>query len=111
MKVRVADVNTEAEELLPPNKKDGSRIGVNYVDQFIKVMNTTLEDGREVKCKRLGLQLTLSVGEAKGQAIMRRIDHGPDPIDIMMAALSAAAVEAGGSFSVEDGAIFLDIEN
>lgn len=111
MKVRVAAVNPEAESFLPPSKPDGSGIGVNYVDEYIKVLNTTLDDGRDVACKRLGLQLTLTVGGSKGQSIMRRIDHGPDPKDILMEALSAAAIEAGASISVEEGAIFLDIED
>lgn len=111
MKVRVAAVNPEAESFLPPAKPDSSRIGVNYVDEYIKVLNTTLDDGRDVACKRLGLQLTLTVADTKGQAIMRRIDHGPDPKNILREALSAAAIEAGGSISVEDGVIFLDLEN
>ena len=52
---------------------DRSGIGVHYVDAFIKPMNATLADGTEVKCKRRGLKITLSVGDRKGEGLMRRL--------------------------------------
>ena len=108
MKVKLTDVNTEAEAKLPPNEKDGSRIGVNYADLYIKPMNVELKDGRKVTCKRKGLKITLSIGDKKGEAIMRRIENGPDPRNILQYALADAAQAAGATFSVENNAIYLD---
>ena len=90
MKLQVAEVNTEAEELIPPNKKDSSGIGINYADAYIKVMNGSLEDGRTVACKRKGLKIMLTLGDAKGEALMRR-DNGPDVKNILSKTLEEAA--------------------
>ena len=108
MKLRIAEENTEAENLIPPAALDGSRIGVNHADAYIKAMNVDLEDGRKVTCKRKGLKVLLTVGDRKGEALMRRIEHGPDVKNILRRALEAAAAEAGTTFSVEDGVIFLE---
>lgn len=109
MKIRVNEVNAEAESLLPPNEPDGSRIGVNYTDAYVKALNVTLEDGTAVTCKRRGLSISLSVGEAKGEGLMRRVEHGPDPRDILQKALEEAAAGAGAQFSVEDGVAYLEL--
>ncbi len=108
MKLRITEENTEAENLIPPAALDGSRIGVNHADAYIKGMNVDLEDGRKVTCKRKGLKVLLTVGDRKGEALMRRIEHGPDVKNILRQALEAAAAEAGTTFSVEDGVIFLE---
>ena len=71
-------------------------------------MNVELEDGRKVTCKRKGLKITLTVGDQQGEAIMRRIENGPDPKNILQCALTEAAQAAGATLSVEENTIFLD---
>ena len=103
MKIRVTDENLEAEKLIPPAAPDGSGIGVNYVDAYIKPMNVETEDGHKITCKRKGLKVILSIDDKTGEAIMRRIEHGPDVKNILRQALLTAASEAGARFSVEEG--------
>jgi hypothetical protein len=107
VKVKLCDVNPDAESKLPPKTEDKSGIGVHYIDAYIKPMNTKLEDGTAVRCKRRGLKITLSAGTKKGDGLMRRIDVSPDPVVMLDAALQEAAKAAGIELAVEDGAIFL----
>jgi len=107
VKVKLCDVNAAAVEKLPPQFDDKSGIGVHYVDAFIKPMNTKLEDGTAVRCKRRGLKITLSAGSKKGEGLMRRLAVSRDPVAMLDAALREAAKAAGVELSVEDGAIFL----
>ncbi len=71
MKVKICDVNPAAESKLPAQTEDKSGIGVHYVDAYIKPMNTKLQDGTAVRCKRCGLKITLSAGTKKGEGLMR----------------------------------------
>jgi hypothetical protein len=107
MKVRLCDVNPAALTKLPQHTDDKSGIGVHYVDAYLKPMNTKLEDGTAVKCKRRGLKITLTAGTAKGEGLMRRLAVGPDPVAMLDAALQEAAKAAGLELSVEDGVIYL----
>jgi hypothetical protein len=109
VKVRVAEENVDAEKFIPPAQPDGSRIGVNYVDAYIEVLNAALDDGRKVSCEREGLKILLQIGDSKGAAILRRIDHGPDVRTILRKALEAAAEDADSRLSVEDGVIYLEV--
>lgn len=109
MKIRICDVNPAAVEKLPPRVDDKSGIGVHYVDAYIKPLNTKLEDGTRIKCKRRGLKVTLNVGDKSGEGLMRRIDVGPDPVAMLDAALQEASRSAGVSLSVEDGGVFLEM--
>ncbi len=109
MKVKLCDVNAAAREKLPPQFDDKSGIGVHYVDAYIKPMNTKLEDGTAVRCKRRGLKITLSAGGRKGEGLMRRLDVSRDPAVMLDAALQDAARAAGLELFVEDGAIFLSV--
>ena len=109
MRIRVTEENVEAEKLIPPAAPDGSGIGVNYVDAYIKPMNVETEEGHKISCKRKGLKIVLSIDDQTGEAIMRRIEHGPDVKNILQQALSTAAEEAGASFSVEDRCLYLDV--
>jgi hypothetical protein len=59
--------------------------------------------------KRKGLKIILSIGEKTGEAVMRRVDHGPDVRNILRRALETAAQAAGTQFSVEDGGIYLEV--
>ena len=106
MNFRIAEENCAAGELLTPAALDGSRIGVNYADAYVKAMNVELADGRKVSCKRRGLKLTLIVGERTGEALMRRIEYGPVAQEILRHALEDAAVAAGERFIVHDGVMY-----
>ncbi|MBI4603566.1 MAG: hypothetical protein HY721_16565 [Planctomycetes bacterium] len=99
----------EAEALLPPAQRDGSGIGVNYADAYLKALNVELEDGRKVACKRKGLKVVLEIGAARGEGLLRRLEHGPDPRAILRKALEEAARGAGAAFSVEGGTMYLDL--
>lgn len=109
MKVKLCEVNPDAESKLPAQTDDKSGIGVHYVDAYIKPMNTKLEDGTAVRCKRRGLKIVLSAGAKKGDGLMRRLDVSPDPVIMLDAALKEAAKAADIEFAVEDGAIFLTL--
>jgi hypothetical protein len=109
VKVKLCDVNPDAESKLPAQTDDKSGIGVHYVDAYIKPMNTKLEDGTAVRCKRRGLKIVLSAGAKKGEGLMRRIDVSPNPVIMLDAALKEAARAADIELAVEDGAIFLTV--
>lgn len=109
MRIKLCDVNAAAVEKLPHLTDDKSGIGVHYVDAFLKPMNTTLEDGTVVKCKRRGLKITLSIGSKKGEGLMRRLAVSPDPVVMLDAALKEAAKAAGVELEIEDGAIFVAV--
>lgn len=108
MKVKLCDVNAAAVDKLPGKTDDKSGIGVHYVDAYLKPMNTKLEDGTAVKCKRRGLKIALSVGVKKGEGLMRRLQVSADPKVMLQAALQEASTAAGIQLSVESGAIFID---
>jgi hypothetical protein len=107
MKTKLCEVNGAATEKLPGAMSDKSGIGVHYVDAFIKPLNVKLEDGTRVKCKRRGLKIQLTVGDKKGDGLMRRIDVSPEPVAMLAAALQEAAKSAGVELSIQDGAVFL----
>lgn len=109
MKTRIALESAEPEALLPPVKPDGSRIGVNYADAYLQALNVALEDGKKVSARRKGLKVILEIGDRKGEALLRRLEDGPDPRSILRRALEEAASSAGSSFTVEDGIIYLDV--
>lgn len=109
MKVKLCDVNSTAVEKLPQHTDDKSGIGVHYVDAWIKPMNTKLEDGTPIKCKRRGLKITLSAGSKKGEGLMRRLDVSADPVVMLNSALQEAARTAGLELTVENGAIYLGL--
>ena len=110
MKRRLCDLNQAALEKLPKFTDDKSGIGVHYVDAFVKPMNTKLEDGTAVKCKRRGLKVVLEAGARKGEGLMRRLAVSTDPVTMLGAALQEAAAAAGVTLTVEDNAVFLDYE-
>jgi hypothetical protein len=109
MKAKLCDVNPDAPNKLPQHSADKSGIGVHYVDAYLKPMNTTLEDGLRVKCKRRGLKIVLTVGEKKGEGLMRRLDVSRDPTLMLDAALQEAAQDAGVELVVDDGALFIEM--
>jgi hypothetical protein len=109
MKSKLCDVNPAAREQLPQFADDKSGIGVHYVDAYIQPMNGALADGTQVKCKRRGLKIALTVGERKGEGLMRRLAVSADPVAMLDAALQEAARAAGVGLSVEDGRVFLTV--
>jgi hypothetical protein len=109
MRVTIAFDQAQADAQLPGAKPDGSGIGVNYADQIVKPFKQTLPDGRKLLLKRRGLKLTLSVGDKQGEAILRRLDHGPDVKVIFRKALEEAARNVGGTVELAPGAVHLDL--
>lgn len=107
MHIELGPENQDAEKLLPDVKDDGSGIGINYADAYLKPFKKILDDGRKVSCKRRGLELTLKVGEQTGKGLMRRLEHGPDETNILREALREAARDAGLVFEVRDGLLTL----
>ena len=105
--IKIADVNQEAKEKLPPDFSDKSGIGVHYIDAFIKPMNTKLEDGTRIACKRKGLKVTITIGSKKGEGLMRRLDVSKDPAEMLNAALQEAAKAAGIEIKITDTEILV----
>ncbi len=110
MKIDLGPIPADAERRLPEREPDASGIGVNYADAFLKGFKKTLPDGRKVACRRRGLELTLTLGERTGKALLRRLEHGPDVREILHRALREAASEAGAIYSLEDGRLFLELD-
>lgn len=104
---KLCDINPAAKEKLPSVFKEKSGIGAHYTDAFIKPMNTKLEDGTRVSCKRKGLKITLVVGTKKGEGLMRRLDVSRDPVVMLSAALQEAAKAAGVELKIADQEIFI----
>ena len=107
MRIELGPENGDAEKLLPEVKDDGSGIGINYADAYLKPFKKILDDGRKVSCKRRGLELTLKLGDKTGRGLMRRLAHGPDAKEILRKAIEEAAADAGLEFAVDSGALVL----
>lgn len=110
MKTKLCDINPAAKEKLPQFTDDKSGVGAHYVDAYLKSMNVKLADGTAVRCKRRGLKITLTAGTKKGDGLLRRLAKGPDPAVMLDAALQEAAAAAGVGLTVEDGAMYLEVE-
>lgn len=108
-KIKIAEENHDAEALIPPAKPDGSGLGVNYADAYLKPMNVQLENGMTLKCKRKGLKIILSLDDKTGEALMRKREHGPDVKVILNHALTEAAQAVGATFSAVDGVMYLEV--
>jgi hypothetical protein len=111
VRLRVGAIPSAAEEVLAAPEPDASDIGVNYTDACLKVFKQALDDGRKLACKRRGLKLTLTLGERRGEGLLRRLEHGPDVRDILRHALVEAARDAGLELTLEDGVFYLDIDD
>ena len=109
MKIELGKETPANEDKIPPTSPDGSRIGINYADAYLKNIKHKFEDGGKIMCKRRGLKLTLTVKDQKGEGLMRRIEHGPDAKNILHEALREAAGNVGATFSVEGSVMFLEI--
>lgn len=109
MKVTVPIDEAAVDAFLPPAKPDGSGVGVNYADQVLKLLKQTLPDGRKLSAKRRGLRITVVIGDRTGEAIMRRLEHGPEVRTIFERALISAVKDAGAELTREPGAVHLDV--
>lgn len=105
--IKICSINPAAIEKLPPTTPDASGIGAHYVDAFIAPMNTSLEDGTQITCKRKGLKITLTVGTKTGDGLMRREGGRGDPTVMVRSALAEAANAAGVGLKIADAEIFL----
>jgi hypothetical protein len=109
MKTKLCEIDPAALQKLPQFTDDKSGVGVHYVDAYLKPMNTKLEDGTVVKCKRRGLKITLNAGTKKGEGLLRRLDVSRDPVVMLDAALQEAAKAAGVELSLDAGSLFIDV--
>jgi hypothetical protein len=109
MRVSIPVDETLAETHLPEVKPDGSGVGINYADQILKPFKQTLPDGRKFLAKRRGLKLTVTIGDKAGEAILRRMENGPDVKVMFRKALEEAARNAGAAVVFEPNVVHLDI--
>jgi hypothetical protein len=109
MKTKLCEIDPVALQKLPQFTDDKSGVGVHYVDAYLKPMNTKLEDGTVVKCKRRGLKITLNAGAKKGEGLLRRLDVSRDPVVMLDAALQEAAKAAGIELTLDAGSLFIDV--
>src|SRR3972149_1644145 len=108
MRVTIAVDEAQADAHLPEVKADASGVGINYADQILKLFKLTLAAGRKLLAKRRGLKITMMIGDKQGEAILRRLDHGPDVKNMFRKAFEEAARNAGASVSFEPNTIHLD---
>ena len=109
MRVTIPVDETQANSHLPEVKPDGSGAGINYADQILKNFKLTLTDGRKMMAKRRGLKITLTIGDKQGEAIMRRMENGPDVKNIFHKALEEAAQNLGATITIEPNQIHLEV--
>lgn len=109
MKMMIPLDESQLESVLPPARPDGSGVGVHYADALLKCLKGTLPDGRKLAARRRGLRLTVTIGEASGAALLRRLEHGPELRSIVERALEAAAIEAGATLSRVPGSLTLEV--
>ncbi len=107
--VKICDIDQTAQTKLSPEIHDKSGIGAHYTDAFIKPMNTNLEDGTRISCKRKGLKIILGIGAKKGEGLMRRLDVSKDPVIMLNAALQDAAKAAGVELKIAETEIFITV--
>ena len=108
MRISVPVDEALADGYLPSVRPDGSGVGVNYADQVLKLLKVTLPDGRKLSARRRGLKITIIIGDETGEAIMRRLDHGPDVRAIFETAITEAARRLGVALTRAPGAVHLD---
>ncbi len=110
MNIMIPIDEAQVDPFLPTNKLDGSGVGVNYVDAYLKAFKVTLEDGRKLLAKRRGIKITLTIGDLKGEGLLRRMLHGPDPKVLIREALTEAAQQAGVAVRFGSGMVEFELE-
>lgn len=106
--IKLCDIDPATDEKLPEHFSDKSGVGVHYASAFIKQLTVKLEDGTKVMCKRKGLKLMLRINNAKGEGLLRRLEHGPDVKNMLAHALADAATEAGAKLEIRGTAVYLE---
>jgi len=106
--IKLCDIDPATDEKLPANFQDKSGVGVHYVSAFIKQLTTKLEDGTKVMCKRKGLKLMLRINSAKGEGLLRRLEHGPDVKTMLSHALTEAATNAGAKMEIRGNEVYFE---
>ena len=96
-----------AYEWHPKNKADGSEIGINFVDAYIKPLNKAQYLGQAIKAKRRGLKVTVQLGESKGEAIMRAADHEFDVEKTTYQVLRDAFAQLGKEICFQEKSFFM----
>ena len=109
MTVTIPIDEAQTDAFLPKNKLDGSGVGINYVDAYLKAFKVTLEDGRKLLAKRRGIKITLTIGELKGEGLLRRMAHGPDPKVLIREALQEAAQQIGVGVRLAPGVVEIEL--
>lgn len=112
MKTELAPLNPDVDDALRPEKNDRSGVGVHYADAYLKPLKKKIDlpDGTKFSAKRRGLKITLAWGTNKGEGLLRRIDKGPDPKNMLQGALDEACAELGAKLIAEDGKLWLEHE-
>ena len=107
-RIVVATIPQEVDELLPPGRSDGSRIGVNYSDAFGKCLNVTLAEERIVHYKRRGVEVTLALGEQVARTMIDRATGNEDAEAINRQTLTRLAAQLGCRYVYEDRTVILE---
>ena len=50
------------------------------------------------------------MGDAKGEGLLRRLEHGPDKKGMFTEAMYEAAAQVGARFLEEDGVLLLELD-
>lgn len=110
MKIELAPENPAAPDMLKAEKNDRSRIGVHYIDAYLKPLKSgiTLADGTKFTARRRGLKVTLALGLVKGDGLMRRLSVSSDPVVMLRAALDEAGDKIGVKLTAADGKLWLE---
>ena len=59
-------------------------------------------------CKRKGLKLMLRINSAKGEGLLRRLEHGPDVKTMLSHALTEAATNAGAKMEIRGNEVYFE---
>jgi hypothetical protein len=105
--IKLCDIDPATDEKLPSNFPDKSGVGVHYANAVLKQISVKLDDGTKVLCKRRGLKLTLRINNAKGDGLLRRLEHGPDVKHMLHKALEEAATQAGAKIEFRGHEVYL----
>ena len=68
----------------------------------------TLPDGTKFSAKRRGLKITLALGTQKADALLRRLESGPDPVSMLRVALDEAGAKIGVALRAAEGKLILE---
>ncbi len=108
--MQIGSITPKALEWHPSAKADGSGIGINYVDEVLKGFGNEIQ-GAPFKVKRRGLKLSFVWGDKKSEALLKRMDHGPEVDAILIAALNDGFGKLGLDVRLEGSLFFMHAGN